>query len=69
MNFRGRCHPDMLHSEHQQINKKAKEKKNGQNTFSKMQTFLYNILGLNLENCIPQLQVVTASFKDGSKLI
>lgn len=27
MNFRGRCHPDMLHSDHQQINKKAKENK------------------------------------------
>lgn len=35
MNFRGRCHPDMLHSDHQQINKKSKRKQNGQNTFSK----------------------------------
>lgn len=34
MNFRGRCHPDMLHSDHQQINKKSKRKQNGQKIFS-----------------------------------
>lgn len=28
MNFRGRCHPDMLHSDHQQTNKKKKAKEN-----------------------------------------
>ena len=26
MNFRGRCHPDMFHSDHQQINKKRQKK-------------------------------------------
>ena len=35
MNFRGRCHPDMFHSDHQQINKKRQKKTKWTNTLNK----------------------------------